>query len=89
MAYDEDRGYWHLSLEGWKRADEEPFPSDRIETWSYSSSQASPWSRDYRSLKCVWADEAQSREERDKLRKRHGLPYGLVKSRDVKIGEPL
>lgn len=45
MAYDSDDGYFHLTPDGWKRQDEEPFPENRVETWQYSMHQASGWSR--------------------------------------------
>jgi hypothetical protein len=30
-----DFGYFHLTTKGWIRKDSEPFPDDRVETWSY------------------------------------------------------
>jgi hypothetical protein len=89
MSYDSDEGYFHLTSNGWVRKDEEPFPPDRIETWEYSSSQASGWSREYQSVHCVWANADVSRSDRDALRKKFGNAAHLTASRDNTIGEPI
>jgi hypothetical protein len=89
MAYDSDEGHFHLTREGWKRVDDDPFPEGSIKTWAYSMAQASGWSREFRSFKCVWADPDVSRSERDRLRQELGWPYKLEPSRDVNFGEPL
>ena len=30
-----DKGFFHLTPNGWRREDHHPFPEDRMETWSY------------------------------------------------------
>jgi hypothetical protein len=74
MAYDRDDGYFHLTPDGWKRQDEEPFPENRIETWQYSMHQASGWSKENVSWSCVWASPDHSPSEREVLRRR--FPIG-------------
>lgn len=79
MAYDSDDGFWHLTPNGWVRKDEEPFPSDRLETWHYSMSQASGWSQEHRSWTCTWASPDHSRADRDMLRIQHPIPDQKLK----------
>ena len=89
MAYDSDNGYFHLMTTGWVRQDEEPFPEGRVETWHYTMSQASGWSREYRSLHCDWVSPDVSRADRDALREKFGDAISFPPSRDNTIGEPL
>jgi hypothetical protein len=89
MAYDSDEGHFHLMREGWVREDNEPYPTGRIETWRYSMHQASGWSREYRSLICEWVTSTLAQSERDSIRNKFGWPYGMTRSRDVTIGDPL
>jgi hypothetical protein len=30
-----ERGFYHLTPNGWARRDHQPFPKDRVETWAY------------------------------------------------------
>ena len=89
MVYDSDEGLFHLTCDGWVRADEKPYPGERIETWSYTMHQSSGWSAEERRLKCVWADTNIDREKRDGFRKKYGWPYGMKPGRRVRISEPL
>lgn len=92
MAYDSDDGHFHLTPSGWVRQDDEPFPADRIETWHYSMHQASGWSREHRTLSCVWVSPNISRAERDLVREQFEAPYGFgERSRQYTggMGEPL
>ncbi len=92
MAYDSGEGYFHLTPNGWERVDEEPFPANRIETWQYYMSQASGWSKEYRSLTCVWANPCMGRSERDQVRKKFDAPLGFgerSRYRSGGKGEPL
>jgi hypothetical protein len=89
MSYDSDYGYFHLLSTGWVRKDDEPFPEGRVETWQYSSSQASGWSREHRSIHCIWASPDVSRADRDALRRKFGNAAHMTHSRDNTIGEPL
>jgi hypothetical protein len=89
VAYDSDERCFHLTPQGWVREDNEPYPADRIETWHYSMSQASGWSRERRSLSCEWATPTLTRAERDKIRKKFGWPHGMSQTRDSRISKPL
>jgi hypothetical protein len=89
MTYDSDDGFFHLTLEGWVRKDDEPFSEGRVETWRYSMLQSSGWSEVRRRLHCRWVDPNRSRVDRDAIRKRFGWPYGLGEGAKDYIGEPL
>ena len=84
MSYDEASIEYHLTPSGWKTGDA---PSDRVETWIRSNSQASGWSRDYISWGCIWASPDVSRAARDDLRRAHAGFMG--RGRNITIGEPL
>jgi hypothetical protein len=93
MAADRSEGYYHLTPEGWRRQDQEPFPENRVETWRYEMEQPSQWSKEYERWSCVWASPDHSRQDRDALRTRFSLPTGKRKNDswnyDVTEGEPL
>ena len=84
MSYDESSTKYHLTPSGWKTGDA---PLDRVETWIRSSRQASGWSRDAISWRCIWASPDVLRAARDALRRIHVEFMG--RGRDITIGEPL
>lgn len=90
MAYDRDDALLHLTPEGWVRSDERP--PGTVETWRYTMTQASGWSREDVHWSCEWADPDVPRERRDEIRARYaermGRP-GRSAYRDTTIGEPL
>lgn len=91
MAYHSAEGTFHLTANGWIEKDDEPFPSDRAEAWQYSMHQSSGFSKERISFRCVWADPAISRTDRDALRKRIGSPECVHPSSmsKISIGDPL
>ena len=49
-----DRGYYHLTEEGWMRQDQPPFPSDRIQTWLYEMECQAEDSKERVCLTRIW-----------------------------------
>lgn len=74
MAYDSDSGYMHLTRNGWRRKDEEPWPEDRVETYSYEMHQSSGWSKEKITLTLIWSDPTLTDAERDALYLKAGRP---------------
>lgn len=89
MAYDRDETEYTLTEEGWKVGDDR---EHGIEVWVCQTYQASGWSREYVSWRCVWANQGIPREERNKVRNKHkeflGTP-GRYGDRETTIGMPL
>jgi hypothetical protein len=93
MAYDRSEDTYHLTPRGWETAD--PRPADAVETWVRDMYQASGYSRELVSWKCIWANRSVARIDRDQLRDKHkaflGSP-GRTRGRwgrETSIGEPL
>jgi hypothetical protein len=85
VAYDRDEDLFHLTPTGWARKSDEPFPSDRVETWSYDMYQASGFSKEIVTFKRVWINEEVDQAQRDEMRKKFGFPYKSTRSREVSI----
>lgn len=49
-----DFGYLHLTPRGWIRADKQPFPADRIETWRMEVEQPAEDAKERDCLTRVW-----------------------------------
>ena len=89
MAYDDDTIALHLTLSGWVTGDP---PADRVETWELHSHQAFGWSKEYRTWRCLWANPAVPRSERDKIRSKFADRMGREGREGdtiTDIGEPL
>jgi hypothetical protein len=83
-------GFYHLTPDGWRRADQEPFPRERFETWSLVVCQVPGELKEYRNLRCVWADHAVDRNSRDKFRRQHGWPEAVdLYKRTHTVSKPL
>jgi hypothetical protein len=65
-----DSGYFHLTDDGWIRKDHHPFPSDRLETWSYEMESGSDVDKEIVHLTRVWS--ANEQKHADLLRERYG-----------------
>lgn len=81
--YDTSETLYHLTHSGWKISrdvtaglvqQDEPAPSDRVETWERRMKQSSGWSREVVTWRCVWFDPNVPRAKRDLLRKRYPIP---------------
>jgi hypothetical protein len=89
MSYDNTETTYHLTPAGWTTDDA---PADRVEAWSRSVSQQSGWSKEYITWRCLWADPAIPRAERDAVRRTHREfmgPPGRRGSTIISIGDPL
>jgi hypothetical protein len=89
MSYDDSETIYHLTPTGWITGNA---PIDRVETWSRSVRQQSGWSKEYISWRCVFANPAIPRAERNAVRTKHrefmGVP-GRRGSTVTIIGDPL
>jgi hypothetical protein len=89
MSCHDDTSLYSLTPTGW---DADELHPKAVERWSRHVSQASPWSREYVTWTCLWADQEIPRSQRDGLRAAHrdfmGAP-GRWDNRETTIGEPL
>lgn len=81
----EDRGFYHLTNNGWVRRDAAPFPSNRVETWSYQAIHLSDDAKDRIWLTRVWKDNHLARDERKALRGQFGIPVEIQMDRNITI----
>jgi hypothetical protein len=69
-----ERGFYHLTPEGWRRVDCQPFPPDRIETWAYELGCTEGDTRDKVRLTRTWVHPGMSWNGCDAIRSYHGNP---------------
>lgn len=50
----QDNGLYHLTPAGWVRQDNAPFPTDRLETWSYQAECPSDDAKEQICLRRIW-----------------------------------
>lgn len=81
----EDRGFYHLTQSGWIRRDADPFPNDRVETWSYQAIYLSDDAKERIWLTRIWKDNHLSSGDRKALRGRFGIPVELQTGRNVTL----
>jgi len=81
----EDRGFYHLTQGGWIRRDATPFPSDRVETWSYQAIYLSKDAKEHICLTRVWKDNHLASGDRKALRGRFGIPIELQTGRNITL----
>ncbi len=83
--YASDRGHFHLTPNGWVRCDDEPYPSNRVETWLYEMDQPEEDSKEFDTLTRLWVSETVSPVAREALRARFGEPLVVTKNRKLVI----
>ena len=81
----EERGFYHLTRNGWLRQDAMPFPGDRVETWSYQAIHLSDDAKDRIWLTRVWKDKHLDGSERKALRGRFGMPVEIQTDRHITL----
>jgi hypothetical protein len=79
----DDQGYFHLTPKGWIRADREPYPRERVETWEYKMEQPADDAKQRVRLTRVWYDSTQCDASRDALRDRFGDAVEPAPDRNV------
>lgn len=80
-----DMGYFHLTPEGWKRKDCEPFPANRVETWQYDSETPSNAAKEQVHLIRLWSSPNMPTSQRARLRAKFGVPIEIVHDRHITI----
>jgi hypothetical protein len=73
MAWDRSESILHLTLSGWQTGES---PEGRVESWHYSYSQQSGWSKEYVEWTCIWADPDIPRADRNRIREQYGERMG-------------
>jgi hypothetical protein len=67
-----DCGFFHLTPQGWVRQDHQPFPTDRVETWSYEMECPAEDVREQVCLRRIWTNSRMTSQNRDAIRARFG-----------------
>ncbi|HWU54119.1 MAG TPA: hypothetical protein VN175_01375 [Rhizomicrobium sp.] len=49
-----EHGFYHLLSDGWCRKDHQPFPEERLETWSYEMEQPAEDAKEHINLTRTW-----------------------------------
>lgn len=80
----EDTGLYHLTRSGWIRKDRQPFPHDRIETWSYQAEYPAEDAKEQICLVRVWKDDGVA-ELGELLRHRFGMPVLPQTDRNITL----
>jgi hypothetical protein len=80
-----DFGYFHLTPHGWVRQDAEPFPPDRLETWSYEMECPAEDAKERVCLTRIWVAPHASLEERDRVRASHHRPLAATPDRNITL----
>ena len=78
-------GYYHLTPEGWRRKDFEPFPANRVETWQYVSETPSDAAKEQVHLVRLWSSANASVTQRALLRAKFGVPIEIGRDRHITI----
>jgi len=80
-----DRGFYHLTRQGWVRKDHAPFPHDRIETWSYDMECLADDAKERVCLRRTWKARDWDQQECQNLRTRFGTPVPLTTERNITL----
>jgi hypothetical protein len=80
-----DKGYFHLTSNGWVRQDNLPYPEGRLETWLYEMECPSDDAKDRVYLTRVWFSPSMTSRARDALRARFGEPLMATPDRNVTL----
>ena len=80
-----EKGYFHLTPNGWVRKDIAPFPPDRCETWRYEMEWPAEDAKERITLAKVWISPASSNSENNALRARFESPISPTPERNVTL----
>ncbi|HET7085531.1 MAG TPA: hypothetical protein VFI23_12220 [Rhizomicrobium sp.] len=81
----EERGFYHLTPTGWVRKDAAPYPSGRVETWSYQVILLSDDAKERIWLTRIWKDNHVTDDDRDALRGYFGMPIEFQTGRHITL----
>ena len=81
----QERGFFHLTENGWLRCDFEPFPLGRIETWQYASHCQADDAKENVRLIRVWSKPDFNVERLMRLHNRFGDPVQPSPERNVTL----
>lgn len=80
-----ERGFFHLTPEGWIRQDRQPFPTNRIETWAYEMNCPADDAKEQVCLTRTWASPSMSEQGRAAFHDLHGEPIRPQPMRNIKL----
>jgi hypothetical protein len=80
-----ERGFFHLSSDGWHRKDQMPFPDDRLETWAFEMEQPAEDAKERINLTRTWKRPGMSREGLEAFHACFGEPMLPTESRNVTL----
>jgi UrcA family protein len=80
-----EKGYFHLTPEGWVRQDRFPFPANRCETWLYEMEWPHEDAKEQVTLTKVWTSAPPDAVTTNLLRSRFGDPVAPTPERNVKL----
>ena len=80
-----DSGFCHLTPDGWVRRDYQPYPADRVETWSYDSRCPADDAKEQVCLRRIWTNAKITPERREDLPTRFGHARSPTPERNVTL----
>ena len=80
-----DSGFFHLTPQGWVRQDHQPFPTDRVETWSYEMECPAEDVREQVCLRRIWTNSKITPQHRDAIRAHFGEALLPTTERNVTL----
>jgi len=80
-----ERGFFHLTENGWLRCDFEPFPLGRIETWQFVLQCQAEDAKENVRLTRVWSKPGFNAERLLRLHSRFGQPLEPTPQRNVTL----
>jgi hypothetical protein len=80
-----EHGFVHLTPSGWVRTDNEPFPADRVETWSLEKKRPAADAKERDRLTRIWLSPSLPAAEIERMRIRFGDPVLPAKDRAIEI----
>jgi hypothetical protein len=80
-----ERGFYHLTPDGWLRRDRQPFPKDRVETWAYEMECLAEDAKERVCLTRTWVQPKVQSEAREDLHARFGELIAPTTERNVTL----
>lgn len=78
-----DSGFFHLTPQGWVRRDRQPFPEDRLETWSYEMECPAEDAKEHVCLTRIWVNSRVTPQDHDVIHARFGEPLLPTAERNI------
>ena len=80
-----ERGYFHLTENGWMRCDFEPFPPGRVETWAFALNCQAEDAKENIRLSRIWSRPGFDANRLVRLHNRFGEPVQPSPERNVTL----